>query len=69
MSTSGTINVASNCPSSDGKDYLYWKNKMRMHLEAINKDLWDIVDKGILVVTAETPIDVLKKNWQLDAKA
>jgi len=69
MSTSGTINVASNCPSFDGTDYPYWKNKMRMHLEAIDKDLWDIVDQGIPAVTLMTPPEVVKRNWQLDAKA
>src|ERR1043165_3984552 len=69
MSTSGKMNVASNCPSFDGTDYPYWKNKMRMHLEAIDKDLWDIVDKGIPEVTLMTSPEVIKKNWQLDAKA
>ena len=69
MSTSGTMNVASNCPSFDGTDYPYWKNKMRMHLEAIDKDLWDIVDKGIPEATLMTTADVVRKNWQLDAKA
>ena len=69
MSTSGTINVASNFPSSDGTDYPYQKNKMRMHLEAIEKDLQDIVDKGMPEVTLMTPPDVAKKNQQLDAKA
>ena len=69
MSTSGTINVASNCPSFDGTDYPYWKNKMRMHLEAIDKDLWDIVDQGIPAVTLMTPPEVVKRNQQLDAKA
>ena len=69
MSISGTVNVASNYPSFDGTDYPYWKNKMRMHLEAIDKDLWDIVDKGIPEATLMTTADVVKKNWQLDAKA
>src|SRR4051812_23641121 len=69
MSTSGTINVASNYPSFDGTDYPYWKNNMRMHLEAIDKDLWDIVDKGIPEATLMTSIKVVRKNWQLDAKA
>ena len=69
MSTSGTMNVASNCPSFDGTDYPYWKNKMRMHLEAIDKDLWDIVDQGIRQATLMTSAEVVKKNWQLDAKA
>src|SRR3954466_10621212 len=69
MSTSGTMSVASNCPIFDGTDYPYWKNKMRMHLEAIDKDLWDIVDQGIPEANLMTAPDVVKKNWQLDAKA
>ena len=69
MSTSGTMSVASNCPIFDGTDYPYWKNKMRMHLEAIDKDLWDIVDQGIPEATLMTAPEVVKKNWQLDAKA
>src|SRR4051812_26504343 len=69
MSTLGTMNVASNYPSFDGTDYPYWKNKMRIPLEAIDKDLWDIVDKGIPEATIVTSPEVVKKNWQLDAKA
>src|ERR1041385_4379428 len=69
MSTSGTMSVASNCPIFDGTDYPYWKNKMRMHLEAIDKDLWDIVDQGIPEAGLMTAPEVVKKNWQLDAKA
>src|SRR3954468_21327079 len=69
MSTSATMNVALNCPSFDGTDYLYWKNKMMMRLEAIDKDLWDIVDKGIPEATLMTSPKIVKKNWQLDAKA
>src|SRR3954470_11005013 len=69
MSTSCTMNVASNCPSFDGTDYPYWKNKMKMHLEGIDKDLWDIVDQGIPEPTLMTSPEVVKRNWQLDAKA
>src|SRR3954463_7141030 len=69
MSTSATMNVALNCPSFDGTDYPYWKNKMMMHLEAIDKDLWDIVDNGIPEATLMTSPEVVKKNWQHDAKA
>src|SRR3954471_15342543 len=68
MSSSGTMSVASNCPIFDGTDYPYWKNKMRMHLEAIDKDLWDIVEQGIPESNLMTTPDTVKKNWQLDAK-
>src|SRR3954471_18270688 len=69
MSTSGTMSVASNCPIFDGTDYPYWKNKMRMHLEAIDKDLWDIVEQGIPEANLMTAPNVVKKYWKLDAKA
>ena len=39
MSTAGIIKVSAACPVFDGTDYPYWKNKMRMHLEAIDVDL------------------------------
>ena len=31
----------------DGTEYPYWKNKMRMHLEAIDVDLWYVVKNGV----------------------
>ena len=55
MSTPGTIHVASSYPIFDGKNYPYWKNKMCMHLEAIDKELWEIVVDGIPANTTETP--------------
>ena len=47
MSTTGVIKVFAACPVFDGTDYPYWKNKMRMHLEAIDNDLWYVVMAGI----------------------
>ena len=43
MSITGMIKVSAGCPTFDGTDYPYWKNKMRMHLEAIDNDLWYVV--------------------------
>ena len=53
----------------DDTDYPYWKNKMRMHLEAIDVDLWYVVKNGV-PKTGEgvTPADV-KKFIQLDSTA
>ena len=68
MSTSGTFNVASDCPSFDGTDYPYWKNKMRMHLEAIDKHLWDIVDQGIPPVTLMTLLMLSRETGNLMQK-
>ena len=47
MSTAGIIKVSAVCPVFDGTEYPYWKNKMRMHLEAIDVDLWYVVKNGV----------------------
>ena len=47
MSTTGIIKVSAACPVYDGTEYPYWKNKMRMHLEAIDVDLWYVVKNGV----------------------
>lgn len=60
MSTAGIIKVSTACPVFDGTDYPYQKNKMRMHLEAIDNDLWYVVGEGI------TAADV-KRFAQLDS--
>ena len=45
MSSAGMIKVSAGCPTFDGMDYPYWKNKTRMHLEEIDNDLWYVVEK------------------------
>ena len=69
MSTAGIIKVSAACPVFNGTEYPYWKNKMRMHLEAIDVDLWYVVKNGV-PKTGEgvTPADV-KKFIQLDSTA
>ena len=47
MSTAGIIKVSAACLVFDGTEYSYWKNKMRMHLEAIDVDLWYVVKNGV----------------------
>lgn len=47
MSTAGIIKVSTTCPVFDGTDYPYWKNKMRMHLKAIDNDLWYVLMAGV----------------------
>ena len=67
MSTAGIIKVSAACPVFDGTEYPYWKNKMRMHLEAIDVDLWYVIKNGV-PKTGEgvTPANV-KKFIQLDS--
>ena len=33
-------------PIFDGNDYLYWKERTRIRIQAINFDLWQIVEDG-----------------------
>ena len=47
MSTAGIIKVSATCPIFDGTEYPYWNNRMHMHLEAIDVDLWYVVKNGV----------------------
>ena len=69
MSTTGMIKVSAGCPTFDGMDYPYWKNKMRMHLEAIDNDLWYGVENGVSLVTPSLNAADVKRFKQLDSKA
>ena len=69
MSTAKIIKVSAACSVFDGTEYPYWKNKMRMHLEAIDVDLWYVVENGVPKAReGVTPTDV-KKFIQLDSTA
>ena len=69
MSTAGIIKVSAACPVFDGTDYPYWKNRMRMHLEVIDVNLWYVIKNGVPNTAAGvTPADV-KKFVQLDTTA
>ena len=51
MSNASMIKASAGCPTFDVTDHPYWKNKMRMHLEAIDNDLWYVVENGVPYVT------------------
>ena len=72
MSTAGIIKVSAACPVFDGTEYPYRKNKMRMHLEAIDVDLWYVVENGIPKAgegarPAADATDDVKNVWQSKA--
>ena len=67
MSTAGITKVSAACPVFDGSEYPYWKNKMRMHLEAIDNDLWYVVENGVPTPSVNA-VDV-KRFKQLDSQA
>ena len=69
MSTAGIIKVSATFPVFDGIEYPYWKNKMCVHLEAIDVDLWYVVKNGVPKAgEGVTAVDV-KKFVQLDSTA
>ena len=69
MSTTGMIKVSAGCPTFDGTDYPYWNNKMHMHLEAIDNDLWFIVENGVPAVALSTNAADVKTFKQIDSQA
>ena len=69
MSTVGIIKVSAACPVFDGTKYPYWKNKMRMHLEAIDVDLWCVVKTSVPKVDKGVTTGDVKRFTQLDSTA
>ena len=69
MSTAGIIKVSAVCPVFDGTEYPYWKNKMRMHLEAIDVDLCYVVKNGVPKAGEGVTAADVKKFVQLESTA
>ena len=69
MSTAGIIKVSAACPVFDGTEYPYWKNKMCMHLEAIDVDLWFVVKHGVPKTGEGVTAADVKRLVQLDSTA
>ena len=69
MSTAGIIKVSVACPVFDGTDYPYRKNKMRLHLEAIDVDLLYVVMNGVPKVGEGVTAADVKRFIQLDSTA
>ena len=67
MLTAGIIKVSAACPVFDRTEYPYWKNKMRMHLEAIDVDLWYVIENGIPKAGEGVTAADVKKFVQLDS--
>jgi len=67
MSTAGIIKVSAACPVFDGTDYPYWKNKMCMHLEAIDNDLRYVIKTGVPKVGEGFITADVKRFAQIDS--
>ncbi|KAI5003657.1 hypothetical protein ZWY2020_030817 [Hordeum vulgare] len=61
--------VTAPCSTYEGKNFPFWKNKMQLHLQAINNDLWYIVENGVPIVSASVTAADVKKFKQLDSQA
>ena len=66
MSIACMIKVLDVCPIFDGTNYPYWKNKMCMHLEAIDNNLWFVVENGIPPVGPSISAADVKRFKQLN---
>ena len=69
MSTAGMFKVTAACPTYEGRNLPFWKNKMQMHLQAIDNDLQHIEEHGVPIISASTSTDDVKKFKQLDSQA
>ena len=69
MSTAGMFKVTPPCPTYEGKNFPFWKNKMQLHLQAIDNDLWYIVEHGVPIIIATVSAANVKKFKQLDSQA
>jgi len=61
-------------PIFDGENYDYWKECMRFHIQSVDMDVWDAVDKGWFQpqIAADGDngliIDKPKVDWSDDGK-
>ena len=53
----------------DGNDYLYWKERMRIILQALNIELWQIMENGFTIQQPDAPNSDDKALLRLNAQA
>ena len=63
------IKVTATCPTFEGKNFPFWKTKMHIYLQAIDNDLWYIVENGVPIISASFIVADVKKFKQLDSQA
>ena len=69
MSFAGRSSHSERFPIFDGNDYLYWKGRLRIRLQAINYDLWQIVEDGYTIQQQNNLTFDDKANLHMDAQA
>ncbi|MHC6131854.1 retrotransposon gag domain-containing protein, partial [Serratia marcescens] len=65
--------IGSKVPMFDGKNYMVWAERMKVHIQAISIEVWLTVEKGYTPYsTADdynpTPLDIKKANFNSRAK-
>ena len=56
-------------PYFDGNDYPYWKTRMRIYLQALDYELWEIVCDGSFIPRKNALSELDRKNMSLNSKA
>ena len=56
-------------PFFDGNDYPYWKIRMRVFLQALDYEIWEIVCDGSFIPRKNVLSELDKKNMTLNSKA
>jgi hypothetical protein len=69
MSYAGRSLHSERFPILDGNEYLYRKERMLIRIQAINFDLWKIVENGYTIQQPNDPSFDDKAYLQLDARA
>jgi hypothetical protein len=69
MSYAGRSSHSERFPIFDGNDYVYWKEKMRIRLQAINIELWQIVENRYTIQLPDAPNSDDKAILWLNAQA
>ena len=69
MSYAGRSSHSEGFPIFDGNDYVYWKERMKIRLQAINIELWQIVENGYTILHPDAPNSDDKAILRLNAQA
>ena len=70
MSLAGRSSHSERFAIFDGNDYLYWKERMRIRIQAVNYALWPIVEDGYIIQQQNdlTSDDKAICSWMLKQK-
>jgi len=68
MASDGVANVGKP-PFFDGKNYDYWKIRMMVHLKAMGKKIWNIVENGFVVLDDKDLTSADEENILLNDQA